>query len=100
MTQVSPLIYWKRRAMVVLTVVGIALLLVLGAGYGGAEADLVAPEVGGHATVEPGDTLWDVAVANAPDDVDPRTYLSRLQAINGFDGADVPAWTVVLLPAD
>lgn len=99
MARTTALTYWKRRAGVVLTVVGIALLLVLGSGYGGAEADLVRPEVVGHATVEPGDTLWDVAVTHAPDEVDPRTYLSRLQAINGFDGADVPAWTVVLLPA-
>lgn len=92
--------YWKRRAGVVLTVLGIALLLVLGSGYGGAEADLVRPDVSGHATVEPGQTLWDVAVDHAPDDVDPRSYLARIQTVNGLDHSAVPAWTVVLLPAD
>lgn len=91
--------YWRRRAGVVLTVVGIALLLVLGAGYGGAEADLVQAETAGHATVGPGQTLWDVAVDNAPDGADPRAYLARIQDVNGLDGSAVPAWTVVLLPA-
>lgn len=99
-TRITRMTYWKRRAGVVLSVLGIALLLVLGSGYGGAEADLVRPEVAGHATVEPGQTLWDVAVDHAPDDVDPRTYLARIQEINGLDGSAVPAWTVVLLPAD
>ncbi len=92
--------YWKRRAGVAVTVVGTALLLVLGSGYGGAEADLARPDVSGHATVEPGETLWDVAVTNAPDGVDPRSYLARIRDVNGLDGATVPAWTVVLLPAN
>lgn len=97
--QPTRMTYWKRRAGVVLTVLGIALLLVLGSGYGGAEADLVRPDVAGHATVAPGQTLWDVAVEHAPDSVDPRTYLARIRTVNGLDGTYVPAWTVVLLPA-
>lgn len=96
---VSRATYWKRRAGVALTVLGVALLLVLGSGYGGAEADLVHPDIAGHATVAPGQTLWDVAVTNAPEGVDPRTYLSRIRDVNDLDGSSVPAWTVVLLPA-
>lgn len=49
-------------------------------------------------TLEPGATLWDIAATHAPAGTDPRSYLAELRHLNGFDGADVPAWTVVLLP--
>jgi hypothetical protein len=73
----------------------LGLLALLGVGTGTAEPAAV---VAGHVVVEPGQTLWDVAVAAAPAGSDPRAYLADLLVLNGFDGADVPAWTVVLLP--
>lgn len=56
-------------------------------------------EVRGTATIEPGETLWDVAVAHAPDGTDPRSYLARLRQVNDVDAGALRPWTVVLLPA-
>ncbi|MBW3661818.1 MAG: hypothetical protein KY469_01870 [Actinobacteria bacterium] len=75
----------------------LGLLALLGVGTGTAEP---AAAVAGHVVVEPGQTLWDVAVAAAPAGSDPRAYLADLLVLNGFDGAGVPAWTVVLLPTE
>ena len=91
-------VYWVRRA-VVLGVLAVAVLLV-GAGVNrlvGAPA--VAPTVAGTAVLEPGDTLWDLAVEHTPVGQDVRTTLRTIQTLNGFDTATVPVWTVVLLPA-
>ncbi len=57
-----------------------------------------SPQAVATATVEPGQTLWDVAVGHAPPDTDPRAYLEQIERLNGFDGPVRP-WTVVLLPA-
>lgn len=75
----------------------LGLFALLGVGTGTAEP---AAAVAGHVVVEPGQTLWDVAVGAAPAGSDPRAYLADLLVLNGFDGADVPAWTVVLLPTE
>ncbi|MEX2550147.1 MAG: hypothetical protein WD638_07960 [Nitriliruptoraceae bacterium] len=75
-----------------------AFLLTVAIGRVGAEAELADP-VAGHAVIEPGETLWSVAVATAPEDVDPREQLRAIQDLNDLTGADVEAWTVVLLPA-
>lgn len=65
-----------------------------------ASADqVVEARSGGHAVVEPGDTLWELAARHAPPGSDPRAYLHRLRELNGLDGGDVRAWTVVRLPA-
>lgn len=77
-------------AAVIVVLVGLA-----GAGTGQADTAGVA----GHAVVEPGQTLWDIAVTEAPAGSDPRVYLEDLLRVNGFAEASVPAWTVVLLPA-
>jgi hypothetical protein len=95
-TGTAPL-YWRRRAVAVLALVLVAFLLTVAIGRVGAEAEL-ADRVAGHVVVEPGQTLWEVAVATAPDGVDARLYLAEIQALNGL-GTDVDAWTVVLLPA-
>ena len=88
-----------RRRLVALA--GLVLLLTMvtvAVGRVGAEAEL-ADRVAGHAVLAPGDTLWDVAVSSAPDGVDPREQLAAIRVLNGFEGASVDAWTVVLLPA-
>lgn len=77
--------------------VAVALLLALTAGGRLADAGPV-DQAAGQAVVEPGQTLWDVAVANAPADIDPRIYLAQLRELNDLTTATVPAWTVVLLP--
>lgn len=75
----------------------VAVLLALTAGGRFADAGPVDPAAG-QVVVTPGDTLWDVAVANAPEGVDPRAYLARIRELNDLSSAAVPAWTVVLLP--
>lgn len=92
-------LHLRRRLGLVLAVLGAAIALVLLIGAGGATADLERPAITGQTVVEPGESLWDVAVANAPAGVDARVYLQAIRDVNGFATADVPAWTVVLLPA-
>jgi hypothetical protein len=90
--------YHRRRLLVVAGLVLLAFLLTVAIGRVGAQAEL-ADRVAGHAVIEPGETLWDVAVASAPDGVDPRQQLADLRELNGISGSHVDAWTVVLLPA-
>jgi hypothetical protein len=89
---------WRRRAGAVLVLATLLVLLVAAIGGMGASADL-EDRVAGHVVLEPGETLWDVAVATAPDGVDPRAQLGEIKDLNGFGTASVDAWTVVLLPA-
>lgn len=89
---------WRRRVGAVLVLATLLVLLVAAIGGMGASADL-EDRVAGHVVLEPGDTLWGIAVASAPDDVDPRAYLAEIKDLNGFDNSRVDPWTVVLLPA-
>ena len=91
-------IRWRRRATWVVVLLAVAFLATGLVGRVGAEAEL-ADDVAGHAVVQPGETLWDVTVATAPAGVDPREHLHRLEELNGLDGSQVEAWTVVLIPA-
>lgn len=90
--------YLRRRAVVVAILLALAFLATGLIGRVGAEAEL-EDKVAGHAVVQPGETLWDVTAATAPDGVDPREHLRRIKDLNGFDGSQVEAWTVVLIPA-
>jgi hypothetical protein len=95
---VSAVVYWRRRAVVVVALLAVAFLLTGLIGRVGAEADL-EDKVAGHVVVEPGETLWEVAVQTAPSGVDTREHLDALRELNGFDGSHLEAWTVVLIPA-
>ncbi len=94
----SRAVYLRRRLTVVLAVILLALGLVLFGGAMGAEAGGGAPITGGHVVVEPGQTLWEVAIDNAPAGTDIRGYLADLQDLNGLHDGQVAAWSVVLLP--
>jgi hypothetical protein len=96
--RVSRMTIWRRRAVAVAALVVLAFLLTVAIGRVGAGAEL-EDRVAGHVVVSPGETLWDVAVATAPEGVDVRRHLADLEHLNGFRAADVGAWTVVLLPA-
>ena len=89
---------WRRRVGAVAVLLVLMLGLVAGIDRIGASADL-QDRVAGHVVVEPGQTLWDVAVSSAPDGVDPRAQLAAIKELNGLRAADVDGWTVVLLPA-
>jgi hypothetical protein len=90
-------VFWRRRAVVGLVVVAlaVAVLAVFGSPTAVAPA---TPAAVATVTLQPGDTLWDVAVGATPAGGDPRVMLERIRALNGFDGDVVPAWTVVVLP--
>lgn len=90
-------VFLVRRLLVVGALVLAALV---GAAVAGdrAGADLADP-VAGHVVLAPGETLWDVAVATAPDGVDAREHLARIRELNGLGSGALAPWTVVLLPA-
>jgi len=50
-----------------------------------------------YVVVEPGQTLWQIAVAAAPD-VDPRVTIMRIQDLNGLSDAAVAAGQRIALP--
>ena len=88
----------RRRVSALAALLLLVIVLTVAVGRVGAEAELADP-VAGHVVIAPGDTLWDVAVATAPDGVDPREQLAAIRALNGLDGTTVGSWSVVLLPA-
>lgn len=65
----------------------------------GALAAPELPAVSGHVVLQPGETLWDIAVRSAPVGTDPREQLDTLRRLNGLGPGALDAWTVVLLPA-
>lgn len=89
--------YLRRRLAAVALLLALAFVLTVALGRVGAQAELDHPVVVGHVVVEPGGTLWDVAVATAPDGVDVRRHLADIRDLNGLDGQIEP-WTVVLIP--
>lgn len=97
-TPVGPAVIARRRLALVVALVALVTVLTMALGGSGAGAELADP-VAGHAVVAPGETLWDVAVASAPPGVDARQQVRAIQELNGLDGADLAAWTVLLLPA-
>lgn len=86
----------RHRVVAVLFVLALAAALAMGIG-GLAGADDPTP-VTETVTVQPGQTLWDVAVAHTADGADPRVTLEQIRDVNGLAGTDVPAWTPVVLP--
>jgi hypothetical protein len=90
--------YLRRRFVAVAVLIVLAFLLTVAIGRVGAEAEL-ADRVAGHVVVEPGQTLWDIAVDTAPAGVDARQQVADLQALNGITAAELKAWDVVLIPA-
>lgn len=83
-------------------IVALVAVLVVVMFLGVARGALAGPETlvaAGHVVLEPGETLWDVAVRSAPAGVDPRAQLDAIRRLNGFGSAALDAWTVVLIPA-
>lgn len=91
----------RNRVRAVLVALGLALVLGVGLGALGTGVDAGAPAPqGATVTVEPGQTLWDVAAQATPPGGDVRATLVEIRRLNGLAGTRVPAWTPVVLPAD
>jgi hypothetical protein len=88
-----------RIGMIAATVVAVAAALILGVSGVVGSASAGELDVAGHVVLQPGETLWDVAVRSAPAGVDPRRQLDDIRRVNGFGPGAHEAWTVVLLPA-
>lgn len=87
-----------RRRLVAILAVTVLLAVGMATVAGGA-SDPGEPVAAGHVVLQPGETLWDVAVRSAPTGVDPRRQLDTLRRLNGFGSGPLDAWTVVLIPA-
>jgi hypothetical protein len=86
----------RRLGLAVLTVA----LVLATVGVGVAATAQQAPlEAAGHVVLQPGETLWDVAVRSAGPGVDPRRQLDDLRRLNAFGHGPLDAWTVVLIPS-
>ncbi len=59
----------------------------------------VSADTAGHVMVEPGRSLWEVAVETAPAGVTPSEHYAALQDLNGHSTVRVDGWTVILLPS-
>ncbi len=90
----------RGRAWVgVLATVAVAVALAVSGLVGATTSGAGELEVAGHVVLQPGETLWDVAVRSAPAGVDPRRQLDDIRRVNGFGPGAHDAWTVVLIPA-
>jgi hypothetical protein len=87
-----------RRTIALVASALLAAMVVALLTLGVASASSPQLEVGGHVVLQPGETLWDIAVRSAPPGVDARRQLADIRRINGFGGGSLEAWTVVLLP--
>lgn len=92
----------RRRRRLLLVALGVGLAVALAAGLatrGPAAPDTPAPAVGATVTIEPGQTLWDLADDVTPAGGDVRATVAEIRRLNGLDTGAVPAWTTVVLPA-
>ena len=83
---------WARLA-VTTTVLVAAALLTVSLLSGPAPRHMVDVIVG------PGDTLWSIATANAPDR-DPRAVISEIEQLNGLEGDVLHVGVVLRVPAE
>lgn len=86
---------WDRVAALLAAVALAAATLMTAAGTSGA-APPVAPPA--RVVVQPGDTLWDLALAHVPAGEDPLDYVARVVAANSADAGRLQPGSVVRLP--
>lgn len=73
----------RRLATAVMFVLAIALFVLATGPEGNVQAGRQAPKA---VTLQPGQTLWDVAERYAPEGEDPRAYVDALIELNSVDG--------------
>ena len=82
-------------ALLALLPIFVAFLLI---GTRAAQADASGPTTA-VVKVEAGQSLWDVAVAIAPDE-DPRSTIWTIKALNGLETSEVQAGQALIVPAN
>lgn len=87
----------RRRMVIVVAALAMALVLAMFAGLAtaGADGDI---EVAGSTTLQSGQTLWQLADEITPAGQDVRPNLQAIMMVNDFESASLPAGTLVLLP--
>ncbi len=89
----------RGRFALVLALALVALLALVSLSLGSVNATTDAPQdVVTHVTVQPGETLWQIARRVAPD-ADPRDTVARIMTLNGLGDARVLAGQDLLVPA-
>jgi hypothetical protein len=86
-----------RRVVALLALLPIVLAFLL-IGTRAAQADATGPTTA-VVKVEGGQSLWDVAVAIAPDE-DPRSTIWTIKALNGLETSEVQAGQALIVPAN
>ncbi len=81
-------------AVLFLAVTGAVLLTGGGAALAGTDRPAVSHQ---QVTVQPGQTLWQIAERTAPG-ADPRETVQRILDLNGLQTSEVQAGTALLLP--
>ena len=85
-----------RRVVALLALLPIVLAFLL-IGTRAAQADASGPTTA-VVKVEAGQSLWDVAVAIAPNE-DPRSTIWTIKALNGLETSEVQAGQALIVPA-
>jgi L-lactate permease len=86
-----------RRVVALLALLPIVLAFLL-IGTRAAQADASGPTTA-VIKVEAGQSLWDVAVAIAPNE-DPRSTIWTIKALNGLETSEVQAGQALIVPAN
>jgi len=86
-----------RRVVALLALLPIVLAFLL-IGTRAAQADQSGPSTA-VIKVEAGQSLWDVAVAIAPNE-DPRSTIWTIKALNGLETSEVQAGQALIVPAN
>jgi len=86
-----------RRVVALLALLPIVIAFVL-IGTRAAQADQTGPSTA-VVKVETGQSLWDVALAIAPNE-DPRSTIWTIKALNGLKTSDVQAGQGLIVPAN
>jgi hypothetical protein len=97
--RVVPTAAWPRRTVMRIAGLVVAAALLVAGVLGTTMVRADEPVAAGHVVLQPGETLWDIAVRSAPAGVDPRRQLDAVRRLNGFGPGALDAWTVVLIPA-
>ena len=84
-----------RRVVALLALLPIVIAFVL-IGTRAAQADQTGPSTA-VVKVETGQSLWDVALAIAPNE-DPRSTIWTIKALNGLDSSEVQAGQALIVP--